>query len=659
MNVDKIPPELKCKDDIWVAWKYIKDEKGKDSKLPVNPKTGKAASISDPETWGSFDKAVERQEADGLDGVEIALRKNGKIVLTGLDFDHCIDADGISPWAWEVIKTIDSYTEKSPSGTGIRVIVNTDGLPPGGRKNGDVEIYDDRHFLSITGDHIEGTPDWIGYRPKEVVSVWERFIGSNGRNPHEVTEREPLLTDDEIIEKLSKAKNSEKFNKLNSGQWQYLYQSQSEADLAFCNQIAFYSQNVEQIDRIVRKSGLYRQKWDSKRNDSTYGRDTILSALANTAEVYALVATEHRGSSSVNINKSSYIYRGVNNEGAKVGKNGEGGGKQSQGAENQFSNSGNLEPNANKDNIANNDNKNETLLTSANNANKDSRRDLLLEVDQWVGLARGIFKTQDVINELDIRTREEKLHLYVILGRLCEKGVIEQEGSHRGTYRRVEKKPQVQNWKNSTGGILGVKFPLDIHEKAKIQRGNIILLEGGKSQGKTTFALEFCRLNRGLYPNERICYQNLEMADDEIKLKLSSYPSEVITEDEWDEAVEFIKVSSGWQDFVNPRGINVIDYLVNYEKAYLIAQDILNIHSKLQQGIALVLVQRDPLKPYANGGGSIRNIPRLCLSILNHVIKLEDVKSWAAGVKINPTGLQRQYKQVEWWKLVSYDEWTY
>lgn len=287
VNPDKIPPEIKGS-SIFTPYKLVLDKKGKNKKIPINPHTGQAASSTDPTSWTDFDRAYAYTKANNLDGIDIALRKNGKVVLTGMDFDHCVGEDGtISEWALKVIQEVDSYTERSPSKTGIRILVNTDGLPPGGRKNGDVEIYDDKHFLSVTGDHIEGTPDWIGYRPKEVLAVWEKFIGKNGRTPHEVQEKDPILADDEIINKLSRAKNADKFNRLFSGNWQGDYPSQSEGELAFCNIVAFYSQNVDQIDSIVRKSGLYREKWDSKRGDSTYGRDTILAALANIGETYS------------------------------------------------------------------------------------------------------------------------------------------------------------------------------------------------------------------------------------------------------------------------------------------------------------------------------------------------------------------------------------
>jgi len=64
-----------------------------------------------------------------------------------------------------------------------------------------------------------------------------------------------------------------------------------------------------------------------------------------------------------------------------------------------------------------------------------------------------------------------------------------------------------------------------------------------------------------------------------------------------------IKRTSDWWDLVDPDAINIIDYLVEYEKSYLIAQFVFNIHQKMKSGIALIVVQRDPMKPYPSGVG--------------------------------------------------------
>ncbi len=81
---------------------------------------------------------------------------------------------------------------------------------------------------------------------------------------------------EELISKAESAKNGEKFSKLFNGQWEQLgYLSQSEAEQALCCMTAFYSDSPHVIDQVVRRSGLFRKKWE--RQD--YRNGTIKKAL--------------------------------------------------------------------------------------------------------------------------------------------------------------------------------------------------------------------------------------------------------------------------------------------------------------------------------------------------------------------------------------------
>jgi putative DNA primase/helicase len=95
------------------------------------------------------------------------------------------------------------------------------------------------------------------------------------------------LEDTEIIDKARACKSGSLFSMLYAGQWEGLFPSQSEADLALCNQLAFWTgRNEAQMDRIFRSSGLYRKKWDTKRGGDTYGNITISKACAACDEIY-------------------------------------------------------------------------------------------------------------------------------------------------------------------------------------------------------------------------------------------------------------------------------------------------------------------------------------------------------------------------------------
>jgi len=153
-----VPPELQAIDH-WVSWRYElrvdkKSGKPKPTKIPIDPLTGANAKSNTRTTWGSFEQAWSRYESDALDGIGFVLTLDAGIV--GIDIDHCrepktgaIDDEGLA-----IVRELDSYTEVSPSGTGIRIFARGK-LPNGWRKRGRVEMYDRARYLTVTGVQVE------------------------------------------------------------------------------------------------------------------------------------------------------------------------------------------------------------------------------------------------------------------------------------------------------------------------------------------------------------------------------------------------------------------------------------------------------------------------------------------------------------------------
>jgi len=295
------------------------------------------------------------------------------------------------------------------------------------------------------------------------------------------------------------------------------------------------------------------------------------------------------------------------------------------------------------------------LISSVDSKEKN----IAQEVYEWVTLQDGIMTVAKCYSDLGYVNKQDKTTARVAFHRLIDK-IIEKSGDQSGTYRKIQTDDTEQRWWEAKDKPLNVQFPLNLTQ-AKIYPGNIILVEGSKSQGKTRFALEFARLNRKLFPGRKIIYQNVEMADDEISARVNAFEeSGVWTKDNFRQTVKVLRVTSGWWDFIGKEDINIIDYLLEYTEPYKIAQYVFNIHKKLTSGIALICVQKDPSKLYGSGGYAIRNIPRLVISLQNHIIKLEDVKAfWMNNPDDhNPTGLMRRYKMPGLWKMIPKSEWT-
>jgi primase-polymerase (primpol)-like protein len=152
---DNIPGELRARPQ-WVLWRY-EDRRGRWTKVPHEP-NGAPASSTDTTTWAPFDFVQTAYLTGGsYDGVGFVLTPTDPFVA--FDFDHCVDRETgeiTDPKVREYVIRLDSYTEISPSGTGLRLIVRAK-LPERDRKSGRFECYEDRRFVSMTGHLYQGT----------------------------------------------------------------------------------------------------------------------------------------------------------------------------------------------------------------------------------------------------------------------------------------------------------------------------------------------------------------------------------------------------------------------------------------------------------------------------------------------------------------------
>ena len=297
MGFDRLPDELK-KLDRWVNWRF-EVRNGKATKVPINPATGGRAMSDNPATWGTFEDALLHINDVSKDGIKIegiGFMFSGDGIL-GVDIDHCKDpeTDALSDEARDIIRTIDSYTEFSQSGDGIHIICHGK-LPEGRRRKGNVETYEVGRFFVMTGNVYDDGHCDIESRTEELAIIHAKYLASGSKNnrknsPAAVPVSPPMLStmsEDEIIDKACSAKNGYLFKSLMDGTWTGNYKSQSEADLAICNILAFWTGKDERIiDSIVRRSSIYRDKWDERRGQCTYGEWTIGRAIRDTTEVYS------------------------------------------------------------------------------------------------------------------------------------------------------------------------------------------------------------------------------------------------------------------------------------------------------------------------------------------------------------------------------------
>lgn len=255
LNVDAVPVALSglCQ---WVCWKLEPRKDGTFTKVPYSARTGRKASSTDSATWADFATAV--RASGGYSGPGFVLTLAAGIV--GVDLDHCVRDGVIDEWAQVIVDSLASYTELSPSGTGLHIFVYGK-LPPGGRKRGQVEAYDSARFLTVTGHHLPGTPSTIETR--ELAGFHARYFGPQPTPVQSAPGRTPPHVDTSgLLARAFKAVNGESIRRLFEGDTSG-YPSKSEADLALCSHLAFYARgDGHTVDELFRSSALYRDKWD-------------------------------------------------------------------------------------------------------------------------------------------------------------------------------------------------------------------------------------------------------------------------------------------------------------------------------------------------------------------------------------------------------------
>jgi primase-polymerase (primpol)-like protein len=152
---------------------------GRERKMPLRI-NGIAADSTSPATWCRLEQALEaapRLNATGIGFVLAAERdvEAGWLPIVGVDLDNCRCAETgeIAPWALEVIKDLNSYSEISPSGTGVKVLLLVDRVPQlqghkrviapsdGDGKAQQVEVYATGRYFALTGQWLDFTPDEI------------------------------------------------------------------------------------------------------------------------------------------------------------------------------------------------------------------------------------------------------------------------------------------------------------------------------------------------------------------------------------------------------------------------------------------------------------------------------------------------------------------
>ena len=296
-NTQTLPADLR-ETGLFCCWRY-EERDGRLTKIPVNPRTGGNAQSDNPATFAPL--AVAEAAQGNYDGMGVGIFES----LAAIDIDHCLTGNVWSDLAIDVYEIMGGcYTETSPSGEGLRLLFS---VSPGfqydtGRyyinnQKAGLEVYVagvTKKYVTVTGNALNDCNRLLP-RDSQLLQVLEKYMvrpqQERGALPWDgvIGGGQPLdLSDRELLEKARSAKNGAAFSRLWAGDTSAYRSDDSAADMALCNQLAFWTgRDPQRMDRLFRQSGLMRDKWDRRQSGTTYGRITIEKACQSCREVYS------------------------------------------------------------------------------------------------------------------------------------------------------------------------------------------------------------------------------------------------------------------------------------------------------------------------------------------------------------------------------------
>lgn len=263
-DYDNIPVDMRAYPQ-WVVWRYVERD-GKQTKQPINPLTGLAASVTNPDDWSSFDDAVAA--SPNFDGIGYVFTVTDPYV--GIDLDDPGNDPEAMALHQRIVDSFDSYTELSPSGRGVHIIVKAE-LAHGRRRSG-VEIYPHSRFFTMTGRVVRAVP--IAERQALAQTLWDECGGEKAASAGLQADAEASLDDAAVVELLLR---DPALAALYGGSLSAYSGDHSAGDQALCNALAARSGNRAQVERLWLASPLGTR--DKTQGVPGYRRRTIERAF--------------------------------------------------------------------------------------------------------------------------------------------------------------------------------------------------------------------------------------------------------------------------------------------------------------------------------------------------------------------------------------------
>lgn len=275
---NNIPTELKHFPN-WLV------RKGKVPYSPITHKQGNSVSIC-----GTFEQAIQALHSGQYDGLGFHFDNTP---FTGIDLDHHIENGAFDEMAMQIFIDCHSYTEYSPSGTGVHIIVK--GTAPQSVKNSPLgfEMYSQGRYFTVTGNAVQGSPLVVHARQDVIQTLYDTFALHTADDAEHTTiggiSLTPVYSDIELLSLIERIKNSrqgDKFTRLfDAGDLSDYNGDASRADAGLLSILEYWTRgDAQKMHDLFCLSALAkRDKWqygNTGHNPMYYRALTIRRVIA-------------------------------------------------------------------------------------------------------------------------------------------------------------------------------------------------------------------------------------------------------------------------------------------------------------------------------------------------------------------------------------------
>ncbi|MDX1934160.1 MAG: hypothetical protein SFU56_16285 [Capsulimonadales bacterium] len=284
VHVSEIPASLRNLAQ-WIVWEadwYEEGSFGGGRRLrmvPCHPKTGLPVSTVSVSERFDFDTVLTAYTEGRFDGIGFLLTEKDPVVA--IRIGDALSGDGLPRLDdARALRLLDGYSERSPDGLGLTILVHGH-LPPGGCRRELIELAETETFIPITGWRLPDSRKEIGEQQAALEQYHTELFPAPPKRF--VPESVPLpLSDEDVLRTAFDASNGARIRQLYRGDTSIIPGGRNAADLALCSMLGFFTGNdAARLDRLFRGSTLFRPKWDTivYSNGKTYGELTVAKAL--------------------------------------------------------------------------------------------------------------------------------------------------------------------------------------------------------------------------------------------------------------------------------------------------------------------------------------------------------------------------------------------